>query len=140
MPAVNKSFKLSTKGNNDIIDITGKVEDVVASSKISNGIVTVFVSGSTVGITTIEYETGLISDMKTYMEKLFPRAAHYEHNATWGDGNGYAHVRAAFTKSFFTVPIVNGELTLGTWQQIVLLDFDNRSRTREIIVQIVGEA
>ena len=115
------------------------VEDVVRKSKIKNGIVTIFVPGSTGGLTTVEYEPGLIKDLKEILEKLFPYKARYAHNATWGDGNGSSHVRASFLGPSITVPFKNGELTLGTWQQIIFLDFDIHPRSRKLIVQIIGE-
>jgi secondary thiamine-phosphate synthase enzyme len=136
---VTKSFSLKTKGDTDILDITKQVEKALSEAQLKNGILTVFVPGSTAGITTTEYEPGLLQDIPATFEKLIPRDVHYKHNLTWGDGNGYAHVRAALLKSFFTVPFVNGEMILGTWQQIVLVDFDNRRRERKVFVQIIGE-
>ena len=111
----------------------------VKSAKIKDGICTLFSIGSTAGITTVEYEPGLLKDLPKLFEKLIPSAAKYSHDETWGDGNGHAHLRSALFKTSFTIPIVNSELTLGTWQQIVLIDFDNRHRTRRIVVQIMGE-
>ncbi len=139
MAVVTKSFSIKTKGDTDILDITKQVERALSEAQLKNGILTVFVPGSTAGITTTEYEPGLLQDLPATFEKLIPKEVHYEHNLTWGDGNGYAHVRAALLKSFFTVPFVNGEMILGTWQQIVLVDFDNRRRERKIFVQIIGE-
>jgi secondary thiamine-phosphate synthase enzyme len=139
MTVVTKSFSLKTKGDTDILDITKPVEKALSEAQLKNGILTVFVPGSTAGITTTEYEPGLLQDLPAIFEKLIPKNAHYKHNLTWGDGNGYAHVRAALLKSFFTVPFVNGEMILGTWQQIILIDFDNRRRERKIVVQIIGE-
>ena len=136
---VTKSFNLKTKGDTDILDITKQVEMALREAQLKNGILTVFVPGSTAGITTTEYEPGILQDLPAAFEKLIPRDVHYEHNLTWGDGNGYAHVRAALLKSFFTVPFVDGEMILGTWQQIVLVDFDNRRRERKVFVQIIGE-
>jgi secondary thiamine-phosphate synthase enzyme len=139
MAVVTKSFNIKTKGDTDILDITKQVEKALSEAQLKNGILTVFVPGSTAGITTTEYEPGLLQDLPATFEKLIPRDVHYKHNLTWGDGNGYAHVRAALLKSFFTVPFVNKEMILGTWQQIVLVDFDNRRRERKIFVQIIGE-
>jgi secondary thiamine-phosphate synthase enzyme len=139
MTVVTKSFSVKTKGDTDIIDLTNQVVKALKNAKLNNGILTVFVPGSTAGITTTEYEPGLLKDLPALFEKLIPKSGHYYHNLTWGDGNGYAHVRAALLKSFFTVPFVNGEMILGTWQQIILVDFDNRHRNREIVVQIIGE-
>jgi secondary thiamine-phosphate synthase enzyme len=139
MTVVTKSFSVKTKGDTDIRDITNQVVKALKDAQLNNGILTVFVPGSTAGITTTEYEPGLLKDLPALFEKLIPKSGHYHHNLTWGDGNGYAHVRAALLKSFFTVPFVNGEMILGTWQQIILVDFDNRHRNREIVVQIIGE-
>jgi secondary thiamine-phosphate synthase enzyme len=111
----------------------------VSEAKIADGIVTVFVPGSTAGVTTIEFESGALQDLKKAIERLAPEGIHYDHDVRWGDGNGFAHVRAALLGPSLTTPLVQGELLLGTWQQIVLVDFDNRSREREIIVQIIGD-
>lgn len=139
MSVISKSFSVKTKGDTDIIDITQQVGDALKEAQLKDGILTVFVPGSTAGITTTEYEPGLLADLPAFFEKLIPKGDDYHHNLTWGDGNGYAHVRAALVKSFFTVPFVNGEMILGTWQQIILIDFDNRRRHRQIVVQIIGE-
>jgi secondary thiamine-phosphate synthase enzyme len=133
------SFKVKTKGDADIKDITEEVGRTIKESKINNGIACVFVPGSTAGITTIEYEPGLLKDLPLAFERIAPQNIEYAHHQTWGDWNGHAHVRSAFLGTSFSVPFTNGELILGTWQQIVLVDFDNRSRNREIIVQIIGE-
>ncbi len=139
MAVITKSFSVKTKGDTDIKNITPQVGDALKEAGLSNGILTVFVPGSTAGITTTEYEPGLLKDLPALFERLIPKGDDYHHNLTWGDGNGYAHLRAALIKSFFTVPFVKGELILGTWQQIILIDFDNRRRQREIVVQIIGE-
>jgi secondary thiamine-phosphate synthase enzyme len=139
MSVVTKSFTVKTKGDTDIIDVTSQVDKALREAKLSSGILTVFVPGSTAGITTTEYEPGLLRDLPAFYEKIIPKGAEYHHNLTWGDGNGYSHVRAALVKSFFTVPFVQGKMILGTWQQIILIDFDNRRRQREIVVQIIGE-
>ncbi len=136
---VTKSIKFSTSGAGDIIDITGSVGDVVKSSGLNSGTVTVFVPGSTGGITTIEYEPGLLSDLPELMEKLIPSNKPYKHDQTWHDGNGFSHLRAAMIGPDITVPFSAGKLVLGTWQQVVFLEFDNRSRRRELVVQIMGE-
>ena len=131
--------EISTKGNTDIVDITPQVGDVLSQSGLKEGRLTVFVSGSTAGITSIEYEPGLLRDLPEAMDKIAPMGIPYHHDATWGDGNGHAHVRAALIGASFTVPFKSGRMLLGTWQQIVVLDFDNRSRHRKIVVQLMGE-
>ena len=139
MSVATKSFSVKTKGDTDIIDITAQVGNALKETQLANGILTVFVPGSTAGITTTEYEPGLLADLPALFERLIPKGDNYHHNLTWGDGNGYAHVRAALVKSFFIVPFVNGDMILGTWQQIILIDFDNRRRNRQIVVQVIGE-
>lgn len=139
MTVKNKTIRLQTKGKDHVLDITSEVENVVSETKVKNGIVTVFIPGSTASVTTIEYEPGLIKDIKAVDEKLIPSTVSYAHDATWGDANGYAHLRASFIGPSLTVPIVNGELTLGTWQQIIVIDHDNRPRSREVIIQVIGE-
>ena len=133
------SFQIKTKGKNDIHDITVKVQKEVEASGIKDGTATVFIPGSTAGITTIEYEPGVLSDLKKAIEKLAPEGIHYEHDARWGDGNGFSHVRAALLGASFSVPFKNSHLMLGTWQQIVVIDFDNRPRSRNVLIQIVGD-
>lgn len=130
-------FSISTKGFNDIIDITDDVARIVEKSKIKDGICLIFCPGSTCGITTIEYESGLVEDLKRVLEKLIPMSKDYEHCKKWGDCNGYAHIRSALLKPFLVVPIEGGKLLLGTWQQIAFIDFDNKSRNREISVKII---
>lgn len=132
-------LKLSTRGRDDVIEITDKVEDFVARSALRNGLVTVFVVGSTASVTTIEYEPGLVKDIKQIDEKLIPSDVSYAHDQTWGDANGYAHLRAAIIGPALTIPLEDGKMTLGTWQQIVVIDHDNRPRTREIIIQVMGD-
>lgn len=139
MSVFRKDFEISTMGNTDIIDISGRVSDIVGKSGIKDGIVSVFAAHSTAGITTIEYEPGLIKDLKEAMERIAPTGVPYHHDSAWGDGNGYAHIRSSVVGAGFTCPIVNGSPLTGTWQQIVLLDFDNRKRTRRVIVTVVGE-
>jgi secondary thiamine-phosphate synthase enzyme len=133
------SFHKDTEGETDIIDITGEIKKIIEKSSLHAGIATVFVSGSTAGITTVEYEPGLVEDLKQAYERVVPRNGNYAHNLRWGDGNGYAHVRASMTGQDMNVPFSRGKLMLGTWQQIILVDFDNRKRKREISVQLIGE-
>ena len=133
------TISLSTKGFSDIINITDRVVAVLKRSQIQNGLVTVFCPGSTGALTTIEYESGVLRDLKGALERIVPSNITYEHDRRWSDGNGFSHVRAAFMKPSLTIPLISGRLTLGTWQQIVFIDFDNRSRHRDIIVQIMGE-
>ena len=139
MTIITKKINLSTKGDTDIINITTEVSSAVLSSELKNGSVTIFVPGSTGGITTIEYEPGLIEDLKVFFEEIAPKSGVYQHNIRWQDGNGYSHVRASFLGPGTTVPFINGKMQLGKWQQIIFTEFDNRPREREIIVQIIGE-
>ncbi|MBE0428136.1 MAG: YjbQ family protein [Nitrospirae bacterium] len=132
-------ISLNTKGFSDVLDISDAVTKIVKLSGIQNGLVNVFCSGSTGGITTIEYESGVINDLKKAIEKIAPSNIPYEHDKRWGDGNGFSHVRAALMKPSLSIPLVNGKLTLGTWQQIVFIDFDNRARDRNVVVQVMGE-
>ncbi len=136
---VTKKISLQTKGNCDIIDITPQVEQQVAETDINSGTATLFVAGSTAGITTIEFESGLLSDFKGMWERSAPKDIPYDHDRRWGDGNGYSHVRASLLGASLVVPFNNKRLTVGTWQQIVVVDFDNRPRSREIILQIMGD-
>jgi secondary thiamine-phosphate synthase enzyme len=135
-----KKLSEKTAGFCDIIDITAKVKSQLEEEKIQRGQATVFVSGSTAALTTIEYEPGLIQDLKEFVEKFVPSDRRYHHDDRWGDDNGFSHVRASLFGPSLAIPIDNGALALGTWQQIVLLDFDNRPRTREIILQLIGES
>ena len=139
MTVVTKEITLQSRGNCDIIDITSEVARRVEKSGTDNGIVILFVVGTTAGITTIEYEPNLISDFKDMWDRVIPQNTPYEHNKTWGDGNGHSHVRASTLGASLTVPFVNKRLTLGTWQQIIFVDFDNRPRARKIAIQILGE-
>jgi secondary thiamine-phosphate synthase enzyme len=127
-----------TQGHCDIIDITAKVEEHLERQKVRRGLATLFVSGSTASLTTIEYESGILQDLKELLEKLIPSNRKYHHDDRWGDDNGFSHLRASLLGPSLQIPIDDGRLLLGTWQQIVLLDFDNRPRTREIVVQIMG--
>jgi secondary thiamine-phosphate synthase enzyme len=133
------TIKVSTGGDGDILDLTPQVAENVRISGFTSGVVTVFVPGSTAGITTVEFEPGLRKDLPEFFDKIIPKNKTYHHDATWGDGNGFSHLRAALVGPSLTVPFVSGRLNLGTWQQIVLLDFDNRPRRREILVQVIGE-
>ena len=133
-------IKIKTKGNCDVVNITGQVGEAVAHSDITAGTVTVFNVGSTAGITTTEYEPGLVNhDIEALFETIAPENARYEHEETWHDDNGHAHVRASLLGPSLSVPVIDGRMTLGTWQQIILVDFDTRPRARTIICQIVGE-
>ena len=134
----NSYLSLKTSGDTDVIDITSQVIRKVTESGIIEGQVLLFVPGSTASITTIEYESGVVKDLKEAVERLAPEGIFYRHDARWGDGNGYAHVRAALLGPSLTVPLIDGSLVLGTWQQIVLVDFDNRPRDRKILVHISG--
>jgi len=132
-------IRFATEGPGEIVNLTDDIAEAVATSGINSGTVTVFAPGSTTGITTIEYEPGLLKDVPELMEKLVPSDRAYEHDNTWHDGNGFSHLRSALVGPSLTVPFVAGNLTLGTWQQIVYLEFDNRPRNRNVIVQIMGE-
>ena len=133
------TISLSTKGFSDMIDMTDHVLSVIDHSKIENGLVTVFCPGSTGAVTTIEYESGALRDLQKAIEKIIPSNVSYEHDRRWGDGNGFSHVRAALMKPSLTIPLIQGGLALGTWQQIVFIDFDNRKRSRNILVHVIGE-
>ena len=134
-----ETISINTKGFCDIIDITPQVLSIIKIQSIANGLITLFCPGSTAAITTIEYETGVLQDLKDALEKIAPSDIHYQHDQRWGDGNGFSHVRAALMKPSLAIPFINCKMTLGTWQQIVFIDFDNRERHREIIVQIIGD-
>lgn len=132
-------ISLRTQADGEIVDITAKVQKILAESGITSGIATVFVTHSTCGITTVEYEPGLIEDLANAWERLAPKAIPYGHDAHWGDGNGYAHVRASLLGASLTVPFTDKKMVLGTWQQIILVDFDNRPRNRTVVLQVMGE-
>ena len=136
---ITKHIRLSTKGHGDIVDITTDVAEAVEKANLENGIATVFVPGSTGALTTIEYESGMLHDLLELFEKLIPSDRRYHHDDTWGDANGFSHLRSALFGTSFTVPFSGKRLLLGTYQQIVFLDFDNHPRQRELVVQIVGE-
>jgi secondary thiamine-phosphate synthase enzyme len=139
MRIINDTIIVNTRGSGDLINITNEVSGVLDRSDLRTGNLTVFVSGSTAGITTFEYEPGLIEDIHEFYEKIAPSKRHYHHDDTWGDANGFSHVRAAFTGPSLTIPFENGKLLLGTWQQVVLAEFDNRPRKRQLVVQLIGE-
>jgi secondary thiamine-phosphate synthase enzyme len=133
------SVQLNTRGNADVHDITSQVAQVVRSSKIKNGTVTIFCPSSTSALTTIEYESGCVSDLRRLFDEIIPGNRDYAHNARWGDDNGHSHIRAALLGPSLTIPFVEGNLTLGTWQQVIYVDFDIRARRRELVLQIIGE-
>ena len=139
MSVVTLSLPLSTRGNADMLDITDQVYRLLSESGLSDGILTVFCPSSTSGLTTIEYESGALRDLSRLFDEIVDQERHYAHNARWHDGNGHSHVRSALLGPSLTVPFVDGRLTLGTWQQIVYIDFDNRPRRRELVVQVIGE-
>ena len=139
MGSLHRTVTFETQGNCDLIDVTGKVEEIVKESELTIGICTVFCPGSTASITTIEYEGGLLKDFPDAMDRLVPEDIVYEHHLRWGDGNGHSHVRATILGPSLTIPFANGKLTLGTWQQIVFCDFDNRPRNRKMEVVVLGE-
>ncbi|MFH1197062.1 MAG: secondary thiamine-phosphate synthase enzyme YjbQ [bacterium] len=133
------NFSVSSKGKSDIIDVTNDVQKLLSGSGMMEGSALVFIPGATVGVTTIEYESGLLKDYPEFFEKLIPSDKTYHHDETWQDANGYAHIRAALQGASFTVPFSGGKLLLGTWQQIIVIDFDNRPRKRNVIVQLTGQ-
>ena len=138
MSVVTKELHFDTKGEVDIRDITEKVNRALRESEIEDGIVTIFVPGATGAVTTIEYEPGLLQDLPAALERLFPKGIEYEHEYRWHDGNGHSHVRASFLGSSLTVPFRNKTLMLGTWQQVVFVELDNKKRSRRVILQILG--
>ncbi len=139
MAVITKQIKISSKSENDIIDITEQVANAISESGISNGTITVFVSGSTGAITTIEYEPGLVNDFPEMLSRIAPDDINYEHEQRWHDGNGRSHVKASLVGPSLTVPFKDGQLLLGTWQQILFLELDTRARTRNLVLQIIGE-
>jgi secondary thiamine-phosphate synthase enzyme len=138
MDISTNAFEVKSQGKTHIIDITGHVQSIIEENYYYEGSALVFIGGATAGITTIEYEPGLLKDYPEFFEKIAPSTGVYKHDDTWHDGNGHSHIRAALQSASLTVPFVQGELLLGTWQQIVLIDFDNRPRNRKVIVQITG--
>ncbi|MCX5708778.1 MAG: secondary thiamine-phosphate synthase enzyme YjbQ [Candidatus Omnitrophica bacterium] len=139
MKVIIAKLDISTKGDPDLINITGEISQTLESSGLENGSLTVFVVGSTAAITSFEYEPGLVQDVRDLFEKLVPREKHYNHDETWGDANGFSHLRAGLQGPSLTIPFEAGKLLLGTWQQVVLAEFDNRPRQRKVIVQLIGE-
>ena len=139
MKIINEIIRLDTKGNGDLLNITQELSRCLESSNLKEGNLTVFVIGSTAAITTFEYEPGLIEDMQALYEKLVPENKHYQHDETWGDANGFSHLRSALQGPALTIPFKDAKLFLGTWQQVVLAEFDKRPRHREIVIQIMGE-
>ncbi|MFH0732936.1 MAG: secondary thiamine-phosphate synthase enzyme YjbQ [Candidatus Omnitrophota bacterium] len=139
MDIITKNITLKTKGNCHVIDITHEVSEMLSASGLKDGSVTVFVVGSTAALTTVEYEPGLLKDLNDFFERIAPSSISYAHDATWGDANGYSHIRASAIGASLVIPFVKGELVLGTWQQIIFIDFDNRPRSRKLIVQFIGK-
>jgi len=138
MTVITKYLEMETRGFNDVHDITPMISGFVKDLPFSEGSVTIFIPGSTAGVTTIEFESGVVDDLKNAFERLIPQTIEYKHNLRWGDGNGFSHVRSAICKTSLTVPFAENRMLTGTWQQIVLLDFDNRKRHRTVIVQGIG--
>ncbi len=134
----NMRIEKKTRGFSDVIDITGDIEKLLSTCSVSNGLATVFIPGSTAAVSTTEYEPGLKKDIPEFVQKILPQDAHYHHNETWHDGNGFSHMRASLFGPSLSIPFENKKLLLGTWQQIVLLDFDAKPRKRAIIIQIMG--
>ncbi len=139
MAVISKSISVNTKGNADIHDITDQITSAVSKSGLTTGTVTIFCPSSTSALTTIEYESGALSDLRRLFDEIVPADQEYAHNQRWHDGNGHSHVRAALLGPSLTIPFVDGQLTLGTWQQVIYVDFDNRPRQRELILQLIGE-
>jgi secondary thiamine-phosphate synthase enzyme len=139
MPVKSSTFSVGTRGDGDVVDITSSVAEAVRNSGLVDGTVTVFVPGATAGVTTIEYEPGLVEDIDELFERVAPVGREYHHDLRWHDGNGHSHVRASLLGPSLTVPFSGGKLTLGIWQQVVLVDFDNRPRDRELVCQVLGE-
>ncbi len=136
---INRRIRFHTQGNGHVLDITDQVGEEVARSGLQNGIVTIFSPSSTSALTTLEYESGAVYDLQHLFDRMIPPDADYRHNLRWGDGNGHSHLRSALLGTSLTVPFVEGRLTLGTWQQIIFVDFDNRPRSRSVVLQIIGE-
>jgi secondary thiamine-phosphate synthase enzyme len=139
MTVTTRTFEISTDRGTDIVDITGVVASHLAESKVQHGAMILFVPGSTGALTTIEYESGVIQDLAEAVERLAPRDIPYAHDRRWGDGNGHSHVRAALLGPSLHIPVVDGRLCLGTWQQVVLINFDNQARRRRLVIQVLGE-
>lgn len=139
MTVDTKYIEMQTSGNGDILDITSEVQSIISDCNLESGIVTIFTPSATSGLTTLEFEPGCVEDLNRVFNEILPPNRDYAHNRRWGDGNGHSHARAALLKPSLTVPFVENKLTLGTWQQIVLVDFDTRHRQRKLVVQILGE-
>jgi secondary thiamine-phosphate synthase enzyme len=136
---VHGTIPIKTRAKDEIVDITAQAQEIVSRSGVRDGLACVFVVGSTAAVTTVEHEPGLVSDLQGAMERLYPRDMAYEHHLRWGDGNGHSHVRASMVGPSLTVPVVDGHLALGTWQQLVFMEFDVKPRSREVLVQVLGE-
>ena len=139
MSIQTRRISFNTKGNADMQDITNQITQIVGECGLETGTITLFAPSATSALTTIEFESGCISDLRRLFDEIVDPQRHYAHNARWGDGNGHSHVRAALLGPSLSIPFVEGRLTLGTWQQVIFVDFDNRQRRREIIVQVIGE-
>lgn len=139
MSVETHTISLETEGNGDVRDITDRVKDCVKNSKLSHGIATIFTPSATSAITSLEYEPGCVRDLQRVFDEIIPPDREYAHNQRWGDGNGHSHARAALLKSSLTIPFIDSSLTLGTWQSLILVDFDNRPRSRKLVVQLLGE-
>ncbi len=139
MPVFQQRFRCSTRGHCDVLDLTPRVEQIIEESRLHNGVVNVSGRGSTLGITTLEFESGCVADLRRALDRIAPENSAYAHNARWGDNNGFAHLRSALMGTAKSFPLSDGKLGLGTWQQIVLCDFDDRAREREVTVTIVGD-
>lgn len=139
MPVSSKTLSLHTQREGEILDITDKVQSIIANGKITNGVAFLFIPGSTAALTTMEYEPGLVSDLLKTLERIAPKSAQYAHEEQWHDGNGHSHIKAAIIGPDLFVPVKDGHLVLGTWQQIVFIELDTRPRNRTVIIQLVGE-
>lgn len=139
MAVVTKHLALSTRGDADIIDITPRLNEFLRDTGLKDGVLTVFVPGATGALTTVEHEQGLVKDMKMFWEGIIPSTADYHHNRTWGDGNGHSHLRASLLGPSLSIPFCSASLTLGTWQQVIFIDFDVRTRSRQLVLQFIGE-
>ncbi len=139
MRVLTSYVQLVTSGHSEIVDITNRIEGNLRDCGLKEGVANIFSIGSTTGLTTVEFEPGLVKDLKLFFEKLAPEKGNYHHEEAWHDGNGYAHIRSAFLKTSLSIPFSEGKLMIGTWQQVVFVDFDNRSRRRQIVTQFIGE-
>ncbi len=139
MAVETRYIPVETGGDGDILELTQDIQNQINSSGINDGVVTIFTPSATSGITTLEFEPGCVEDLQRLFNEIIPPEQNYAHNQRWGDGNGHSHIRAGLIKPSLTVPIVEGKMTLGTWQSIILVDFDNRPRERNLVVQIMGE-